>query len=124
MCQHPHSYRPGLGLAHGARTGAVLRIASLGHIASFSRTPVFRIVPMQVESTDPIFVKLVVSVIVDSLGCDHPVTFPFGDAFHQTTARIAWIEGSIPLVLFGPNLPPNRVDDAIAIQVFWRVLIE
>ena len=84
------------------------------------RSPVLRIVAVQVEAANAVFANLTVTVMVNALA-DHLIfALTLANIFHDTSAPVAWVDDVVALWILVAH-PQNL---AVAIQVDGRVLVQ
>ena len=116
----------GLDLAQGVLPGTALGVAAAGGIQARLRAPVFRVVPVEVQTTDPILVETTIPVAVDPLRDHHPLTLDVAapGSPHEAPRRIPRVEGGVAVVLLPLSHPvAHLVDDTVSVQVLRRILV-
>lgn len=113
---------------HGARlrlgervfAGTALRPAAPGRLTH--RAPVLRVVAVQVEAADAVLVHATVAIVVHAFGKQEVVALPCAHAAHQAPALVQGVHDRITLA--GPDMLAQLHDEAVAVEVFGRILIE
>ena len=113
---------PGLGLGERILARSALRPAAAGQVAAGHGPPVLGIVAVEVEPADAVLVDAAVAVVVDALRCDGVIALARFGPLHEPARRVGGIDDHRALA--GLDLPADLEDEAVAVEVLGRILVE
>src|SRR5690606_36430010 len=83
-----------------------------------------RIIAVQIQSANSVFIVSAVPVIVYAFGINKPFALAFQYPLHQLAGGIARINNIVGFVEFvGFGLPAHLIDNAVTVQIFFRIFI-
>jgi hypothetical protein len=113
---------PRLVLREGIGACPQLRPASPGQVKARLWPPILRIVAVEVQAADAVFVEFSIQVVINPFTVNDIISFSLARSLHQTAALIARIKDIIPFSFL--NLFSHLVTESVSIQILGRVLIQ